>query len=56
MKHIVEVLTLSDDKLSVKVDGFEVCILPSKKECTAINIEEAIEKVLEHLDIEECTW
>lgn len=48
----VDVLRLSDGKLSVRVDSDEVCLLPAKKDTEVSDLEKAFRSVAEHMEQE----
>ena len=48
----VDVLRLSDGKLSVRVDGDEVYLLPAKKDTEVSDLEKAFRSVAEHMEQE----
>ena len=56
--NTVECFKLVDGKVSVRVNGVEVHILPIRKDCTMDDIEEAIQVAVDHVDPEgeEQSW
>lgn len=46
----VELCRLSDGKVSVRLDGTEVVILPKRNECTIGDLEEVFNKVLDQAE------
>ena len=49
-KGVVTCVKLADAKISVRLDGKEVCILPRRQDCSADDLEDAIQEVVDALD------
>ena len=48
----VELVKLFDGKVSVRVDGYEVYLLPGKSECSLADMEKAIEAAISDVEIQ----